>query len=628
MTHLFAPQTITRDPAREIIVVGFAGGGGSCEGIKMALGRSPEEALNHDPEAVAMHAANHPETRHWCQNIWQADPAEVAAGRPIGLAWFSPDCKHFSKAKGGKPRARNIRDLAWVVVAYAKLPRHIRPRVLMVENVEEFQTWGPLLEDNTPCQDGKGATFKKWVGELKRLGYRVEWRVERACDFGAPTIRKRLYVVARCDGQPIVWPDPTHGPGRALPYRTAADIINWSLPCPSIFTRAKELAEATMRRIATGTMRYVVNAAEPFIVSVAHGYSGGRREYPITDPLGTVTSGGIAHGLVVPVLSGCGGRAAQSPPRPADRPMGTITSKADQILIAPHLTKYHGNSSGSAGDAPFPTITANSFHKRPGGNPPIALVAAHLTRFHTKSVGSDAAAPVPTIETVDKVGLVSAFLAKHYGGVVGHGVEQAIGTVTTVDHHSLVAAHLTQFRPNSKGHSCDEPLRTIIAGQSETHQSTGIQFGVVAAHLTHFYGSGSGQGDPRAPIKTVTATGQHAGLVAAFLTKYYGQGGQDQDCRQPLHTIPTVDRFGLVTVMVAGEPYVLSDIGMRMLTPRELFRAQGFPESYVIDIEVNGKRLSKAAQVRMCGNSVCPPVAAALVAANVPEMALVAEAAE
>ena len=513
MTVLF-PEVTPPPRQSEIIIVGFAGGGGSCEGFRMALGRSPEEALNHDPEAVAMHMANHPETHHWCQNIWQADPSDVAAGRPIGAAWFSPDCKHFSKAKGGKPREKNIRDLAWVVVGYAKLPRHIRPRVIFLENVEEFQTWGPLLEDGTPCPDRRGETFATWTGELKRLGYRVEWRELRACDFGAPTIRKRLFLIARCDGERIVWPEPTHGPGRPLPYRTAADIIDWSLPCPSIFERTRPLADATCRRIATGTMRYVVNAAKPFIISVAHGYSGGRREYPITDPLGTVTSGGIAHGLVMA-----------------------------------HLSKFQENGSGFMPDEPMHTVMA--------GAPRFALV--------------------------------SAFLAKHYGGVVGHGVEQPIGTVTTADHHS-----------------------------------------VVAAHLTHFYSSSAdgGNGVLTDPIKTVTAGGQHAGLVSAFLTKYYGAAEHGQECGEPLHTVTALPRFGLVTVMVDGEPFILSDIGMRMLSPRELFAAQGFPSSYIIDLEHNGKPLSKRAQVRMAGNSVCPPMAAALVGANVPEMALQREAAE
>lgn len=502
-----------RDPAKEIVVVGFAGGGGSCEGIREALGYSPQEALNHDPEAVAMHLVNHPDTHHWCQNIWQADPAAVAAGRPIGLAWFSPDCKHFSKAKGGKPRARNIRDLAWVVVGYAKLPRHIRPRVLMVENVEEFQTWGPLLDDGQPCPDRKGETFRKWVGELKRLGYRVEWRELRACDYGTPTIRKRLYLIARCDGAPIVWPAPTHGAG-LLPYLTAADIIDWSQECPSIFDRIRPLADATCRRIATGTVRYVVNAAEPFIVTCNHGGAGFRGQ-SLGQPFRTITAAHDAHGLVVPTLiqTGYGEREGQAPRVPGiDKPLGTVVA---------------------------------------GGG---------------------------------KHALVAAFLAKHYGGVVGHGVQQPIGTVTTTDHHSVVTSHLLKLRNN-----CD--------GQ-----------------------------DNREPIHTVT-TGGHFAEVRAFLVKYYGAAGHGQAVDEPMHTVTALPRFGLVTVMVQGEPYVIADIGMRMLTPRELFRAQGFPDSYIIDLVHNGRPLSKAAQVRMCGNSVCPPVAKALVAANVPEMARLKEAA-
>lgn len=497
-----------RDPEKEIVVVGFAGGGGGCEGVREALGYSPQEALNHDPEAVAMHLVNHPDTHHWCQNIWQADPAEVAAGRPIGLAWFSPDCKHFSKAKGGKPRARNIRDLAWVVVGYAKLPRHIRPRVLMVENVEEFQTWGPLLEDGQPCPDRKGETFRKWVGELKRLGYRVEWREIRAMDYGAPTIRKRLYLIARCDGEPIVWPEPSHGPGRPHRHILVADILDFNLPCPSIFDRPRPLADATMRRIAIGTMRYVVNAAEPFIVTCNHGGDGFRGQ-GLREPFKTITGAYDAHGLVVPSVVRLDHQSSPSADEPVTGSLSTITSKNRHLLVA-------------------------------------------------------------------------AFLAKHYGGVVGHGVQQPLGAVTTVDHHS-----------------------------------------VVAAHLTHFYSSAAdgGNGSMRAPLKTVTASGQHSALVSAFLTKYYGAADHGQDCREPMHTVTALPRFGLVTVMVHSEPYVIADIGMRMLTPRELFRAQGFPDSYIIDLVHNGRPLSKAAQVRMCGNSVCPPVAKALVAANVPEMA-------
>lgn len=605
MTMLFTDGAVP-PRANEIILDSFAGGGGASTGIEMALGRSPDVAINHDPEAVAMHTINHPETEHFCQSVWKVDPSDVAARGPIGLAWFSPDCKHFSKAKGGKPVEKNIRDLAWIVVAYARLPAHLRPRIICLENVEEFLTWGPLGADGMPDKERAGEEFWKWRGELKRHGYKVDTRILRACDYGAPTIRKRLFLIARCDGRPIVWPEPTHGApdspealsGKRLPWRTAAECIDWSIPCPSIFDRPKSLADATLRRIAAGTMRYVVNAAKPFIVPVTH--SGGpTRVHDIEEPLRTVTTAKrgelalIAPSLVVNTTGHPGGRAddplhtittgghhaliaahlstmrnAAKPFNEADAPMHTITAGGAHICeVAAFLTKYHGTSAGADAEAPFPTVTANSFHKRPGGNPPLAICAAHLT--------------------------------KHYGGVVGHGVEQPIGTVTTSDHHSITTAH-----------------------------------------LTHMYGSNKGGGgDPEAPAKTVTASSNHAGLVFAFLDKYFGSAQQGQNTGEPLHTVTAKPRFGLVTVTVDGEPYVIADIGMRMLQPRELFRAQGFPEGYIIDFDIETeatritksgkivtkkarKPLSKASQVRMCGNSVCPPLAAAIVRANAADLAV------
>ncbi|MGQ9367729.1 DNA cytosine methyltransferase [Azospirillum sp. ST 5-10] len=489
----------------EIIVVGFAGGGGTCEGIRMALGRSPDEALNHDEDAVSMHRANHPETNHWCQNIWQASPADVARGRPIGLAWFSPDCTHFSKAKGGVPRKKHIRDLAWVVVAYAKLPMRIRPRVLMLENVEEFVTWGPLTEAGHPCPDRRGHTFREWVGELRRLGYRVEWRESRACTYGAPTIRKRLAVIARCDGRPIVWLAATHGPatspevlaGALLPYRTAArDVIDWSIPCPSIFLMKEEakllkvkrpLEENTLRRIFAGLRRYVIEHADPFIIPVTHGGGGGKH-----------------------------------------------------AVIAPYLSRQFGQSVGHGADEPSATVTAG------GGG---------------------------------KSALVMPWMVQHNTGAVGHSVDGPTSTILNAGSHQMLAA----------------------------------------ASLMKLYGTCRDGQHPDQPMPTVTAGGSHVAEVRAFLTKYYGEGGQDQDCRDPLHTVPTKARFGLVTV--AGSAWQIVDIGMRMLTPRELFRAQGFPDSYVIDRGHDGRRFSKAAQIRMCGNSVSPPWAAAHVLANVLELA-------
>ncbi|WP_142847063.1 DNA cytosine methyltransferase [Telmatospirillum sp. J64-1] len=521
-----APAILARPEGREIIVDSFAGGGGASTGIEMALGRSPDVAINHDPEAVAMHAINHPGTVHYCQNIWQVNPAEVASGRPIGLAWFSPDCKHFSKAKGGKPRSKNIRDLAWIVVAYAKLPRHIRPRVICLENVEEFQSWGPLLEDGAPCPERKGETFRQWVGELKRLGYRVEWRELRACDYGAPTIRKRLFLVARMDGEPIVWPAPTHGApdsgevvvGNRQPWRTAAEIIEWSVPCRSIFDRDKPLAEATMRRIFNGLNRYILNHADPFIIPVTH--QGDYRVHGIHEPVRTITT----------------------------------AKRGELALIAPFLTKFRNGSIGSGIEEPVHTITCSHSNHHPGGAAPI--------------------------------GLVAAWLAQHNTGVTGHDAREPVSTVLgTGSHQGLVTSHLVKLRG------------TCADGQSVND-----------------------------PLHTISAQGQHFGEVRAFLTKYYSQGAPAQDCRDPLHTIPTRDRFGLVTV--AGTTWQIADIGLRMLTPRELYRAQGFPDSYIIDFEYGGRPLPKYSQVRMCGNSVCPPMAAAMVGANAPELAVKLEAAQ
>ncbi len=489
----------------DLIVDNFAGGGGASTGIEMALGRSPDIAINHDPEAVAMHTANHPHTRHYCEDVFVVDPSEVTMGKRVALAWFSPDCKHFSKAKGGKPKSKKIRGLAWVVIKWVKkLGPERQPRVIILENVEEFEGWGPLLEDGTPCPDRKGKTFDLWKSRLRSFGYTVESRQLTACDFGAPTSRTRLFIVARCDGQPIVWPEPTHGTG-LLPYRTAAECIDWSNPCPSIFERKKPLADNTLRRIAKGLQRYVFETAEPFIVPIAH-YNGSVTVHSAKEPLRTITA------------SPKGGAFA---------------------VAVPHLQRQFGRSIGSGVFDPVATITAG------GGG---------------------------------KTALVSAFLAKHYTGVVGHGVERPIGAITTADHHSLVTSHMIKLRG------------TCRHGQ-----------------------------DHRQPMPTVTAGGLHLGEVRAFLIKYYGQG-VGQPANDPLHTITSKDRMGLVTIH--GEEYQLADIGMRMLQPRELYRAQGFPNSYIIDItRPDGKPLTKTAQVRMVGNSVSPYPAAALVSANCTELA-------
>ncbi|ALS64919.1 DNA cytosine methyltransferase [Pandoraea apista] len=541
------------DISDELIIDNFAGGGGASCGIELALGRHVDHAINHDPEAVAMHAMNHPQTEHHCESVWDVDPLALTQGRPVGLAWFSPDCKHFSKAKGGKPRDKKIRGLAWVAMRWAAL---VRPRVIMLENVEEFRTWGPVLADGSPCPKRKGETFHSFVRQLEAMGYAVEHRELRACDYGAPTIRKRLFLIARCDGKPIVWPEPTHGApgsvavvaGERKPWRTAAECIDWSIPCPSIFERKKELAETTQRRIARGMRRYVIDSADPFIVKVNHGY-----DYFRGQPLG--------------------------------EPIQTLTGKHGFGLVAPHLTKFRTGSTGSDLREPAPTITAGPKENPAGAAHALGLVVPVLTECANASTQRSWPADEPLRTQCAEVkgghfALAAAFLAKHYGGNYdgpGVGLKEPVSTITTADHHALVSSHMVKLRGECTGSATGEP------------------------------------------VPTISAQGNHIGEVRAFLVKYYSEGGQDQDCRDPMHTIPTKDRLGLVTV--AGEQYQIADIGMRMLEPHELYAAQGFPSTYVIAPEFNGKRLAKHAQVRMCGNSVSPPMAAALVRANVPELA-------
>lgn len=528
----------------EIIVDLFAGGGGASEGIRLALGRDPDVAINHDRVAIAMHEANHPGTWHLRQDIWDVPPRWATRRRPVGLLWASPDCKHFSKAKGAAPtRSREIRSLAWVVEKWA---REVRPRVIILENVEEFKTWGPLDSRGKIIKSQKGDTYRAFVRSLRRLGYRVEQRELRACDYGAPTIRKRLFLIARCDGLPIVWPEPTHGPG-LIPYRTAAEIIDWSIPCPSIFERKRPLVENTMRRIAEGIRRYVIEAAEPFIVTYYGPKKGEKfRGIGMHDPLPTQTTEN-RFGLVTPTL-------------------------------APFLTE-HANGSNQRNfdiDEPLRTQCANV----KGGH--FAVVVPHISRQFGQGIGHSVDVPLNTITSggMGKSALVSAFLSRYYGRSVGHPADNPVGGISTKAHDALVTSHLIKMRGTCKD------------GQAVTD-----------------------------PAPTITAGGNHVGEVRAFLMKYYGQG-VGQSMNDPVATATTKDRFGLVTVNIQGEPYIITDIGMRMLSPRELFRAQGFWDDYRIDIDIDGKRITKTDQVRCCGNSVCPPIAAALVSANYQEFAL------
>lgn len=553
--HRF-PQLLL-DTHREVIVDLFAGGGGASCGIEMATGRQVDVAINHDAVAVALHMANHPQTFHYVADVFEVDPREVCKGRPVGLLWASPDCTDYSKAKGGKPiRTRKRRALAWVVARWAG---QVRPRVIILENVEEFAQWGPLVGPPGQLRRDdrrKGKTFRRFLRSLHGLGYDVEWRELRACDYGAPTIRKRLFLIARCDGRPIIWPERTHGPGTRRPWLTAASCIDWSIPMLSIFATRDEaqrwgrdlqqapprrpLAEATLRRIARGVVKYVVENAQPCIVHLTH--------------------------------------QGERPGRNVNEPMATVTGaqRGEQALVAPFMVPRYGEREGQEPrtrslEKPSPVVV-------PTGNGG-SLVAAHLQRDFGHSIGQEVGDPVGTVTPGGggKAAVVASFLAKHYGGVVGSSLEEPKGTVTAIDHDSLVAASLA-----------------ILRGTSS-------------------------DADPREPLHTVSAGGTHHGMVAAFLQKYYGQG-IGSPLEDPAGTIPTKDRMGLVTVQVEGKPYVLVDIAMRMLQPRELYRAQGFPDWYRIDRGADGRRLTKTDQVRMVGNSVCPPQAAALVRANCPDL--------
>ncbi|NDY56677.1 DNA cytosine methyltransferase [Desulfovibrio sulfodismutans] len=623
MLDLFGGQYGGSNSGRELVIDSFAGGGGASSGIRQAIGRDPDVALNHDPIALAIHRANHSGSRHYCQDIFSVEPNHVTRGLPVGLLWASPDCTHFSKAKGGAPkRDSKIRDLAWAVVKWAK---QARPRVIILENVEEFTTWGPLTDRGEIIKDRAGETFRAWLRQLRRLGYRVEHRELRACDYGAPTIRKRFFLIARCDGRPIVWPEPTHGPGREHAYRTAADIIDWSIPCPSIFERKRPLAENTLRRIAEGIRRYVLNAAEPFIVT----YYGPKRPGDfrgngIGEMLGTQTTEN-RHAVVAPYIVKPNHAYPHFRGNSVDEPLRTVTASepgfalAAPVLVSPaHSTTTGRSKYVWAPREPLRTITTS---------PDFALAVPTLiqTGYGERPGQSpralDIGKPLGTVVAGGgKHAVVSAFLAQHNGGahndrLAGRPADAPLSTVMgTGSQQGLVAVHVQRDFGNSVGHPVSAPCGTVTSGG-------GGKSGLVASHLVKLRGTCRHGQAATESLSTVTAGGLHIGEVRAFLVKYFGCG-IGQDARDPLHTVTTKDRFGLVTVQ--GEDYVIADIGLRMLSPRELFLAQGFPPDYVIDPVYNGKPLPKSKQVRACGNSVCPPLAEALVRANCHDMAEVA----
>ncbi|MGV3715442.1 DNA cytosine methyltransferase [Citrobacter amalonaticus] len=632
---------------REIIVDNFAGGGGASTGIEMAIGRSVDIAINHDENAIAMHKTNHPDTLHYCESVFEVDPRAATGGLPVALAWFSPDCRHFSKAKGAKPVEKAIRGLAWVVLRWGL---DVKPRVMKLENVEEFRTWGPLIETPPkpdladalmvnfigPVYPGfcrpdparAGETFEAFIGMLttgisadhpalvecceflgipldsedaarlvKGLGYVVEYRELRACDYGAPTIRKRFFMVMRCDGKPIVWPEPTHGDpkspavqaGKLAPWRTAAECIDWTIPALSIFDRKKPLAVNTLKRIARGIQRFVIDSSSPFIVKCnhtstkthydcfrgqslgeplqtitkTHGYAiavphltkfrTGATGQDVTQPVPTITAGtsrrpggnghalGIVEAALTPFLAGNGGSEYQAKPRPLDKPAHTILKQSRACLVAPVIARQFGASIGHRADEPSATITAG------GGG---------------------------------KSQLVSAFLAKHYGGNYtgpGVGLDEPVHSVTTVDHHAVVASHLVKLRGTCRdGQPTSEPMPTVTAG--------GLHVGEVKTTLA-----------------VEDYDEQRVQQTLAFLREYCGE-----ECT------------GMVDI--DGITYRIVDIGMRMLQPHELYRAQGFPDWYIIDQDYRGKRYAKDKQVARCGNAVPPPFAEALVRANLPEL--------
>ncbi len=682
----------------EIVVDFFCGGGGAGTGLEMGLGRPVTVAKNHSPAAISMHTANHPAARHFTTDVFDGDPDEECQGRPVGWFHMSPDCTHHSQAAGGQPRKREIRNLSWIGLKWAGKKK---PRVISLENVKQILQWGPLIAkrdkatgrvmkldgtvaavgERVPVQQQflvpdpkrRGITWRRFVHLLEGMGYQVEWRIIKACDFGAPTSRERLFMIARCDGQPIVWPEPTHAKNPAKgqqKWRTAADCIDWSVPSKSIFGRKKALADATLRRVAKGMKKFVLDNPQPFIVPIANwsgelaqsadeplrtvtswprggsfamasptlvqtGYGERAGQQPrvpgLDKPLGTIVAAGAKHALssavilpathqgadrvndpseplptvtaanrgelmmASPVMVGVGGRAGQTEPRPGDDPMYTITAKADTALATAHLVKFRFNSEGAAITDPMPTITSGGNYQRPAGAAhAMGICTAFIEQANggfntTPAKGADE--PMTTVtNTGSQQRLVTAHLATLRNGSTGQQADDPLSTVTAGEHHALVGANLLHLRGNCDARAVDEPLHTVSAG--------GTHHGLVEYKLSPEHEAG-------------------ALRVAAFLISYYGTENIS-GCDSPAPTVTTKDRLGLVTVYVKGTPYVIVDICLRMLQPHELYRAQGFPSSYIIDKGADGKPFTKSEQVHMCGNSVSPPPMAALARANDP----------
>lgn len=544
----------------EMIIDNFAGGGGASTGIELATGRAVDAAINHDPDAILMHQTNHPQTRHYCESVWDVDPWEVTRGRPVGLVWFSPDCKHFSKAKGSKPVDRNIRGLAWIVLKWAGT---VKPRVIILENVEEFQTWGPVRKGK-PVKSRRGETFRKWKEQLQALGYEIDHRELVAADYGAPTIRKRFFLIARCDGKPIIWPERTHAPkdsedaknGKCKPWRGAAEIIDWTIPCPSIFDTTDEIKEKygiravrplavnTQKRIARGIEKFVLQNKEPFIVPIGYGERKGQapRVYDINEPLSTVVGSG------------------------------------KQYLAMPSLIQYHTEQServrGQGMDEPIMTLDAANRY---------GLSVAYLAEYFQNGRPLDVNSPLHTSTTKDRECLCMAHMEKFFsGGYTGNGSDAntPLGTVTAVDHNGLVETFISKFYKTGIGQKPDEPLHTVTTSAGH--------FGIVTVKMS--------QSEMNL---------HHWNEVRELLNAYCGYA---------------IAADEILLLDVNGTLYFISDIGLRMLTPRELYAANGFPPDYIIDHDYTGRAYGKTKQVARCGNAVPPPFTEALVRANLPEM--------
>lgn len=526
----------------ELIVDNFAGGGGASTGIELATGRSVDIAINHDPYAILMHQTNHPNTKHYCESVWDVNPTEICAGRSVGLMWLSPDCKHFSRAKGGKPVDKNVRGLAWIALRWAAT---VRPRVIILENVPEFVTWGRLGKDGKPDKRYTGETFRSFVYQLRQKGYDVDWRELKACDYGAPTIRKRFFLIARCDGKPIVFPKPTHGEGEdLLPYRIAAECIDWSIPCQSIFERKKPLADNTLRRIARGLVKFTIKADKPFIIPTGYGERQGQ----------------------------------QARVNDIDSPLSTIVSTVKQGLRTPHISKYFGGVVGSNVTEPLGTVTAVDHN---------ALMAANLIQYHSEQSdsevrGQEVDKPIMTVDMSNRYGLASAHIVKYYSGDNYSSVNDPLHTITVKERNALVESHLCVLRNNMDCKPLTEPLPTEC--------TSGGHFAEIRTRIVK-YGHGINLG--------------HWVQVRELLNKYCGYIIADDE---------------VLLLEINGEQYFIADMGMRMLEPRELYLAQGFPADYIIDHDYEGNRYPRTQQVARCGNAVPPPFAEALVRANLPEM--------